>query len=146
MTYATQQNMIDRFGQQELIELTDRNNTGAIDATVLGQALSDANSEIDSYLSGVTVLPLATVPARLTKLAADIARYELYGARCTDQVRQRYQDAVSFMKQVVMGTASLGLDPQNNVVPGSGTVGMNPKEPSFNGDFLDDYNRPPRIF
>jgi phage gp36-like protein len=131
MTYATQQNMIDRFGSQELIELTDRSNTGAIDATVLGQALADANTEIDSYLFSVCTLPLATVPPRLIKIAADIARYELYGARCTDQVRARYTDAIAFLKAVVTGTASLGLDTTNQPVAEVGGVGMNAKQPVF---------------
>lgn len=131
MTYASQQNMIDRFGSQELIELTDRLNTGAIDATVLGQALADANTEIDSYLLSVCVLPLVTVPPRLIKIAADIARYELYGARCTDQVRARYTDAIAFLKAVVTGTASLGLDASNQPSPQTGGVGMSAKPPVF---------------
>lgn len=139
MTYATQQNMIDRFGQQELIELTDRSALGVIDVTVLGQALADANTEIDSYLASVCTLPLATVPPRLIKIAADIARYELYGTRCTDQVRQRYQDAIAFLKLVVSGAASLGLDTLNQPVAEVGGVGMTPKAPVFNGDNLGDY-------
>ena len=139
MTYATQQNMIARFGQEELTELTDRDNAGVIDATVLGQALADANTEIDSYLASVCTLPLTTVPPRLIKIAADIARYELYGARCTDQVRQRYTDAIAYLKLVVAGTVSLGLDALNQPVAEVGGVGMNAKTPVFNGDALSDY-------
>lgn len=135
MPYATQQNMIDRFGLDELIQLTDRANppANAIDATVLGQALADANTEIDSYLGSVCSLPLVTVPPRLVKIAADIARYELYGARCTEQVRARYTDAVAFLKQVVTGTASLGLDSLNQPVAEIGGIGMNAKAPTFSG-------------
>lgn len=143
MTYASQQNMIDRFGSDELIQLTDRGNLGVIDATVLGQALADANTEIDSYLAGICTLPLATVPQRLIKIAADIARYELYGARCTDQVRARYTDAIAYLKLVVAGTVSLGLDPQNQPVTEVGGVRMNAKAPVFaSGDStgsLSDY-------
>lgn len=139
MTYATQQNMIDRFGSQELIELTDRSNLGAIDATVLGQALADANNEVDSYLSSVCTLPLISVPPRLIKLAADIARYELYGASCTPQVLQRYTDAISFLKLLVAGTVSLGLDPVNQPLTEIGGVGMTAKTPVFNATTLSDY-------
>lgn len=145
-TYASLQDMIDRFGLEELIELTDYSQTGAIDSTKLGMALQDANNEIDGYLSGVCNLPLVTIPPRLIKIAADIARYELYGARCTDQVRQRYTDGISFLKQVVTGTASLGLDPLLQPVPNSGGVGMNPKRAKFDGDTLRDYNHPPVLF
>ena len=149
MTYASQQNMIDRFGSDELIQLTDRGNLGVIDATVLGQALADANTEIDSYLASVAALPLVTVPPRLIKIAADIARYELYGARCSDQVRARYTDAISFLKLLAAGTVTLGLDALNNALPLAGGVGMNAKAPVFaSGDStapgnLDDFNYPP---
>lgn len=145
MTYASQQNMIDRFGADELIQLTDRSNLGVIDATVLGQALADANTEIDSYLAGVCSLPLATIPPRLIKIASDIARYELYGARATDQVRARYTDAIAYLKLLMAGTVSLGLDPLNQPVPQAGGVGMNAKQPVFaSGGFgtagsLSDY-------
>jgi len=138
-TYASQQDMIDRFGSDEMIQLTDRGNLGAIDATVLGQALSDANTEIDSYLASIYTLPLATIPARLIKIAADIARYQLYDIHASEQVLQRYKDAIAFLKAVVTGTASLGLDPSNQPVPEVGGTGMNMKTPVFNSDTLSDY-------
>lgn len=138
-TYASQQDMIDRFGSDEMIQLTDRGNLGAIDATVLGQALSDANTEIDSYLASIYTLPLATIPARLIKIAADIARYQLYDIHASEQVLQRYKDAIAFLKAVVSGTASLGLDPSNQPVPEVGGTGMNMKTPVFSSDTLSDY-------
>ena len=139
MTYATQQNMIDRFGTQELIELTDRSNLGVINTAALAVALNDADDEIDGYLAGVCVLPIVNVPDRLVKLAADIARYELYGANVTEQVRARYTDAISYLKQVVIGTASLGLDATNNTAPEVGGVGMSATRPVFSACTLSDY-------
>ncbi len=140
MTYATQQNMVDRFGSEELVQLTDRDNLGVIDATVLGQALADSDTEINSYLASVCSLPLVTVPPRLTKIAADIARYELYGARCTEQVRQRYTDAIAFLKMVkTTGVSMLGLDSLNQPVPETGGVGMTAKTPVFDAAGLSDY-------
>ena len=55
MRYATQKDMIDRFGEEDLITLTDRADrakppTGKIDAKVLNKALSDAADLIDGYL------------------------------------------------------------------------------------------------
>ena len=143
MTYDSLQNMIDRFGEEELIELSDRSNTGAIDTNVMAQVLGDADTEIDGYLSGVFALPLVGVPDRLIKLAADIARYELYGARCTEQVRQRYTDAIRDLKLVQAGTLSLGLDPVNQPVPEAGGVGMKPKRQVFSSHTLRDYDHPP---
>ena len=139
MTYATLQDMIDRFGAEELVELTDRNQLGVIDASVLGVALQDANDEIDSYLSGVCMLPIVSVPDRLVKLAADIARYELYGANATVQVSARYVGAITFLKQVVAGTASLGLDPLNQPMVDTGGVGMGNTCQVFSAATLSDY-------
>jgi phage gp36-like protein len=40
MTYATQQGRINFFGTVEITELSDRDNTGAINAAIVGQALT----------------------------------------------------------------------------------------------------------
>jgi len=117
MTYATKQQMIDRFGQDELIQLTDRSGAGVIDDVVLDQALADADAEIDGYLAGRYQLPLGSVPPILVVYACDIARYRLYDDAATEQVSRRYQDAVRFLRlaadgKVQLGPASDGSEPQ----------------------------------
>lgn len=113
MGYATKQNLIDRFGAEELIQLTDRATppAGVINDTVLNQALADADAEADGYLGARYTLPLASVPLALKRIAADIARYRLYDNRATDEVRQRYEDAVKFLRDVSRKEATLGIDP-----------------------------------
>lgn len=110
MTYASQQNLIDRFGEDELIQLTDRDNLGAIDAAVVARALADADAEINGYLSTRYTLPLSPVPAVLEKLACDIARYQLFENAVTEIVKQRYENAIRFLKDVVAGKVTLGVD------------------------------------
>lgn len=110
MTYATQQNMVDRFGETELKQLTDRVDASDIDATVLGKALADADAKINGYVSTRYSLPLSPVPADLERIACDIARYFLYEDRVTDQVKQRYDDAIAWLKDVARGTVSIGVD------------------------------------
>lgn len=107
MTYATQQDLIDRIGAVELAQLTDRTNGVVIDAAVLGRALADADAEIDGYLATRYQLPLATVPTVLVRLAADIARYRLYDDRTTDAVRQRYDDATKLLGNMAKGLVML---------------------------------------
>lgn len=138
-TYATQQNMIDRFGEQELIELTDRANAGTINATVLGQALADADAEINAYLTSRYTLPLASVPPVLVKFAADVARYQLYDTRATEMVKARYDDAVKFFKALASGIVSLGLDPVNQPVADVGGVQVNAAARVFDAATLVDY-------
>ena len=139
MTYATQQNMIDRFGEQELIELTDHANAGSINATVLGQALADADAEINAYLTSRYTLPLATVPPVLVKFAADVARYQLYDTRATEMVKARYDDAIKFFKMLVNGSVSLGLDPVNQPVVDVGGVQVSAPDRVFNDSSLAGY-------
>lgn len=110
MPYATQQQLIDRFGEAELIQLTDRNNVGAIDTTVLNQAIADAGAEIDGYLAGRYQLPLATVPVILALYCGDITRYRLYDDGATEEVRKRYEDAMKFLRLVAEGKVRLGAD------------------------------------
>jgi phage gp36-like protein len=108
MTYATQADMVDRFGETELSQRTNRVDGTTIDTTVLGRALADADAEIDGYLAGRYALPLATVPTALVRVACDVARYRLYDDGITDVVRQRYEDATSFLKRISSGDVVLG--------------------------------------
>lgn len=110
MTYASQQNLIDRFGEDELIQLTDRASLDAIDATVVARALADADAEINGYLSTRYTLPLSPVPAVLEKLACDIARYQLFENAVTEIVKERYENAIRFLKDVAAGKVTLGVD------------------------------------
>lgn len=145
MTYATQQNMIDRYGQQELVELTDRANLGVLDGAILDSVLADADSEINAYLASRYTLPLASVPPVLMKFACDIARYQLYDTRASEQVRDRYKAAIAFLKMVSEGKASLGLDATlATPVADTGGIGVSAAPRVFgrdsNGDdTLSDY-------
>lgn len=118
MTYATQQDLEERFGPQELAQLTDPDAGAVIDATVVARALSDAAAEIDARLStrGYT-LPLATVPTVLVRVAADLARYFLWDARASEQVRNRYRDAIGLLDKIGSGAI---------VLPGAETLELTP--------------------
>jgi phage gp36-like protein len=108
--YAVTEDMTTRFGEEELIHLTDRDaNQGAIDAVVLDQALADASAEIDGYLGGRYALPLASVPAVLTRICCDIARYHLYDEHAPERVEKRYDDSIAYLVRVGTGSIGLGL-------------------------------------
>lgn len=107
MTYATQQDLIDRFGTTELAQLTDPVAGTTIDTTVVARALADADADIDTRLAAYYVLPLAAVPAVLVRVAADLARYYLWDVRATDQVRNRYKDAIALLDKIGKGDVQL---------------------------------------
>lgn len=110
MPYASQQDLVDRFGELELIQLSDREDGAAIDADVVAAALADADELVDSYIAARVALPLSTVPPRLVRVAGDIARYFLHAESPTEQVRTAYKDALAWLRDVSQGKATLGDD------------------------------------
>lgn len=110
--YCTKQDMIDRFGEAELAQRTDRDNGAVIDDAVLALKMTDAANEIDSYLTQYA-LPLSSVPGGLVSRACDIARYNLYqnlDLEETSMVRSRYNAAIAWLKLVAKGDVQLGVD------------------------------------
>jgi len=124
MTYATQTDMVSRFGEDELIALTDRGLTGQVDPVVVGGALDDASAEIDTYLAGRYTLPLVAVPKFIGGLCCDIARYRLSGSSTleTTVARDRYRDAVAFLKLAAEGKVTLGAMPNGVTVQPGETI------------------------
>lgn len=107
MPYASQQDMIDRFGESEMIQLT-RGDT-AIDAAVLEEAQAQADSEIDGYLRGRYALPLADVPELIKRCACDIVRWILFIGSIPEEVERRYKRAIELLQGVAKGEIVLNL-------------------------------------
>lgn len=108
--YASVADLVERFGETEIIELTDLEGTGAIDTAMAEQALTDASAEIDGYLAARYRLPItADTPRLLSLLCTDIARYRLQRGVSTDQARQRYEDALAKLKGIARGEVNLPL-------------------------------------
>jgi len=133
MPYCTQADLIERFGEAELLALA-RDETGtAIDTAVVERACDDASGEIDGYVSaaGYTV-PLANVTRIITAYACDIARYRLYDEHASEQVQKRYDDAVKFLVRVANGTVKLGIS-TGSAASSVGNVQMNVSRRVFSG-------------
>lgn len=109
MAYATVADLIARFGEEELIQLTDRAGAHAVDSAIAQRALDDASAEMDGYLAVRYQLPLPTVPTLLARIACDVARYRLWEDHASDEVRRRYEDARRLLEAIAKGLVSLGL-------------------------------------
>jgi phage gp36-like protein len=144
VTYATQQDLVDRFGAAELAQLTDPVAGTTIDATVVARALNDAAAEIDTRLAARYALPLASVPTVLVRVAADLARYYLWDARATEQVRNRYKDAIALLDKV--GSGAVMLAGAELLTPASGAVAVAARNPApqFSSALLDAFAPPQR--
>ncbi|EFL52023.1 protein of unknown function DUF1320 [Solidesulfovibrio fructosivorans JJ]] len=108
--YASLDDMTAAFGTDELLAITDRDNTGAVDAALAENALARAASEADSYLARRYAVPVADpVPPVLTAAVCDIARYRLTGglASETDTILERYRQALEWLTRVAEDKADL---------------------------------------
>ena len=142
MSYATKQDLIDRFGEMELKQLTDRVNTPptTIDDTAVTRALDDATGLADSYLGKQYALPLSVTPDRLIKVVADVARYYLHGKRADKDspIARAHDEALAWLKDVARGLVALDAE---GVVPaqsGGGSVKAKPADRVFTRDSLRD--------
>jgi phage gp36-like protein len=103
MPYCTQQNLIDRFGADELIQLTDSGGVGMIDSATVSAAINDASAEIDSYLRNRYPFPLLSTPPELERIACNIARYYLYNDSAINAVSERFEQAIEWLKLLAQG-------------------------------------------
>ncbi|MCK9514063.1 MAG: DUF1320 family protein [Pigmentiphaga sp.] len=142
MAYATAQDMIDRFSEQQLKEVTDPD-VETIRTEALDRALEDASDEIDGYLEGRYRLPLQSPPRSLRILACNIAMYRLLTLRQIDVMedqRKRYEDAVKFLRAVANGDINLGLTADHETVqPAGGPTMREGPARTFSRDRLRGY-------
>lgn len=107
--YVTAQDIKARLGADDYAVLVgDAKDTARIDKAIL-----DAGGEIDGYVQKRYALPLSTpAPTAIKRIAVDIVIYRLSGdSRVTEDRRQRYEDAVAFLKAIAKGDVWLRTAP-----------------------------------
>lgn len=125
MPYATVEDITNRYGEDFLYTIADRDNDDTLDTTAVESALSDASGLMDSYLSTRYTLPLVEFPDFLKRLCADVAVYWLAedGGGTTEEKRQRYEDAVEWLERIAKGKAELNItDSEGETETPAGTV------------------------
>lgn len=109
MAYATIDDLVERYGADEIAQRTDRIGGQIVDVRVVDLALADAASEIDSSIAGRYALPVAVVPPLLVRLACTIARYHLHDEAATQRIREDYEDALKVLAEIRSGARLLPL-------------------------------------
>ena len=142
MSYCTLQDLIDEFGEDELIRLTDRVGAGVVDQTVVDRATARADRTINRYLVRAN-LPLASDD--VVDLACDIARFFLYDDQPTTTVSDRYDRAIEQLKAMARGDVGLAS------TTGASTSVINTPDyiapdRTFTDDTLTDYTDPYGFF
>jgi len=128
MAYSTQSDILDQMDEDVLIQLTDDDDAGVVDADVVTQKIADADALIDGYCGARYSVPFTTVPALVLKFSVDIAIYNLYGRRkgAPEDRRNRFKEAVDFLKGVAAGNNSLG---ENDPAAGETSFELSPNNP-----------------
>lgn len=129
MNYATVDDLIERFGEDELLGVAHSETHDTLDETRVETALSDASRHIDSYLRLRRSVPVDPVPGVLVGACADIARFRLHDDHAPDEVSDRYKATIQWLKDIAAGKASLGEDdttiaPVGRIVRRSGKSGF----------------------
>lgn len=112
--YCTQADLQRRYGDTELIDLTDTTGGGTIDSQTVESAIDDAAALIDSHLENRyrSRMPFTNVPSVLERIACALARYFLYTQDPPEAIQTHYKNAVKFLESVSAGAVSLGIDEQ----------------------------------
>lgn len=109
-SYATPSDLVARYGEDALVQLTDRTSPPSriIDPRVAEDALFGASAEADAYVGTRYAVPLAIpAPAPVREAVLAIAFETLHQAGVADDVRRAAQRARAFLRDVAAGRAAL---------------------------------------
>jgi phage gp36-like protein len=107
MAYATLADLLDRAGDEEILQVADRDGDGTADPDVIASAIATAESEINGYIGARYRLPLASVPDLVTTWAVSIARYHLHRDGAPDHVVRDWKSAMDGLRDVSRSLVSM---------------------------------------
>lgn len=109
MSFATLQQLIDRYGEAMLLDLTDRANppAGVIGAAVAERGLADASAVIEGHLAARYAMPLQTVPQILVDVCLKLWVWNLHLHTPTEKVKADYDQAMRLLRDIAKGDVRL---------------------------------------
>ena len=119
--YATVEGMKRKFGESELIQLTETEPPylDAINMDKLNAAMQEANSEIDAYVGSRYPLPVQLIPPFLTEIGCNLARYYAVTGDLSenDPIKNRYESSIKTLTKISKGELTLGSSPAGESKP-----------------------------
>ena len=119
--YATVDVMKRKFGERELIQLTETEPPylDTINIDKLNAAMQEANSEIDAYVGSRYPLPLQTIPPFLIEIGCNLARYYAVTGDLSenDPIKNRYESSIKTLTKISKGDLTLGGSPAGESKP-----------------------------
>lgn len=115
--YCTEADIVEAYGSVFWLNVADDNDDGIADG--VAPALKWASARINGYVGSKYALPLSIVPDDLQQMAVDLTIYRraTTADKMTDDIKERKEDAIQYLKDVRDGEISLGLEnpPPSNV-------------------------------
>ncbi|CAN7258212.1 gp436 family protein [Brucella pseudogrignonensis] len=138
MSYASLEDLIERAGEDEILQIADRDLDGIADPDVIDAALVHADNIVNGYVSVQYELPFKAVPDLLRTWAVSIARYFLHRNGQDEHIVRDYKEALSSLKEIAAGRLKLPVGPDDPAPqPSSGSdVSIVGPEPVFTADKL----------
>ncbi len=110
--YITLEDIKKLLPEEIIIQLTDDENTGAVNQARVDEAIKGADAEINSYCATKYAVPFTTVPDIVKSLSVEIAIYNLHKRRTiSEEIEKRYDKAIAKLKDISRGLITLGVDP-----------------------------------
>ena len=137
MSYGTVQDMVEAFGEAEMIRLSTSEGQplSGINMGRVENALANASDLIDSHLRRRYGCPLAVTPPAINRACLVLARYDISFSGDTEpseQVRLARKEAVEWLGRLNSGSVSLeGVDLASAVV---GARTLDRRSPLRGGD------------
>ncbi len=118
--YASVQDLIDRYGETELVRLTtpDGADMDGIDTDRVEGALREACALVDTYLRKRYNVPLDIAPPEIRRATCVLTRYDLMHGdqrEPTEQARLARKEVVDWLSDIAAGKVQLDLE---EVAPG----------------------------
>lgn len=128
--YATVTDMIARFGETQIIRLSQPEDRTAetVDQEKVNTALADASAVIDGYIRGRYFVPIAAPPAEIVRATCILARYDLSDTERsspTEEMSKGRADVIKWLEAI--SKELVHLDVPRALVTGTDQVGSGPR-------------------
>lgn len=141
MSYCTLQQLIDRYSETLLVEISDRGETptGTVDAVLIDRAIADADALIDGYLKVRYTLPLAVNPRLVTDLSLRISIYYAHAHVASEKITADYKAAEKTLRDISLGLIKLDLDGAEPAGSGAAEVRTNDPHRPLTADTMKGF-------
>lgn len=141
MAYSTNSDLYERMDEQLVIQLTDDDQTGTVDQTVLDDKRDTCEEIVNSHLRGRYDVPMDPAPKMLADIEADLLVDKLYSRRPNidkpESVKDDAKQAMTLLRSITKG--DIKLEDQKDLEAGSFKTNKTSDDRKFGPSTWDQY-------